>query len=248
MLNTDNIAAGDIGSGDEVENVNSAPLQMGPPSPAVLAKINKLTGQTWEASDWFCYSVWGSDTLVDRGFYSWSEKISAAMANTYEGAPLMYDHSWGVAEGCFGFVVGATRVQLPVIPEDMPQTATCKGANEEIAASGKFYRTQVDLAVRSTNTEIIDRIKTRALNACSTGGKIYNAVEICPHCEVPFFEKDKAGEYICPHLPNDWFYKLMFGDDPDVLFSDYVILDGDYQSCEMSMVPVGALPGAEVIR
>ncbi|MEO1522822.1 MAG: hypothetical protein AAFU78_18870, partial [Cyanobacteria bacterium J06633_2] len=68
--------------------------------------------------------------------------------------------------------------------------------------------------------------------------------------EVDFYEKDKEGNYICPHMPptpwNRWLASY-FGDD-DINWSDYYILDGASDEVELSFCVEGALPAASVLR
>jgi hypothetical protein len=86
----------------------------------------------------------------------------------------------------------------------------------------------------------------------STGGWMLQSDLICPICseshgrKISFWEMDKMDNYICPHyIPSN--YGNMFNSENPEAYAPYAILDGVYDSCELSLVNVPNLPGTGLI-
>lgn len=227
-------------------------LHMGEPTAQQLAKINQYTGETWEASDWFVCAWHASDNLVDRSRERWHLNILQQMAVGQPGRVLMTDHNQRQVNAAVGFAF-----ETALILEDNPDEAIVNTLyaeyNKEIVEEMGLVRLIVWTAI-SADSPAVEGLRRRSLDNCSTGGIVANWKEYCPNCsrdkgyEVGFWDVDKEGRYVCPHLPPYPMLVAWLGDDPEVEFADYIINDGNYDAIELSIVNAGCLPAAKVMR
>ncbi|BAS55381.1 hypothetical protein NIES2135_53340 [Leptolyngbya boryana NIES-2135] len=227
-------------------------LHMGEPTPQQLEKINQYTGETWEASEWFVCAWHASDNLVDRSRERWHLNILQQMTRGQAGRVLMTDHNQREVKSAVGFAF-----ETALILEDNPDPEIVNSLyadyNAEIVDEMGLVRLIVWTAI-SSDSPVIEGLRKRSLDNCSTGGIIRNWREICPNCsrekgyEVGFWDTDKEDRYVCPHLPPYPFLLMWLGDDEDANFADYIINDGQYDAIELSIVNAGCLPAARVMR
>lgn len=238
-----------INTATDIEGLD---LHMGAPSSQQLAKINQLTGETWAAEDWFVCAWHASDNLVDRSRERWHLNILQQMAAKQAGRVLMKDHNSREIDSAVGFAF-----ETALIMESEPDAAIVDSIygeyNQAIVEEMGLVRLIIWTAI-SADSPIVEGLRRRTLDNCSTGGLVINWKEYCPNCskdygrDIGFWELDEEGKYICPHLPPYWWLMMWYGDDPEVRFSDYVVNDGDYDPLELSIVQAGCLPAAKVMR
>jgi hypothetical protein len=238
-----------INTATEIDGLD---LHMGEPSPQQLAKINQLTGETWDASDWFVCAWHASDNLVDRSRERWHLNILQQMAQKQTGRVLIKDHNSRQVDASVGFAF-ETMLILDSDPDPTIVNSIYGEYNQGIVEEMGLVRVIVWTAI-SSDSLVIDGLRKRSLDNHSTRGMIVDWKEYCPNCskdhgrDIGFWELDGDGKYICPHLPPYWWLMMWYGDDPEVRFSDYVVNDGNYDPLELSIVQAGCLPAAKVLR
>lgn len=237
---------------EDATESNGFDLHMGEPTADQLAKINALTGEEWSASDWFVCAWYASDNLVDHSRSRWHLNVLQQMTATQTGKVLIKNHDWRNVDTSVGFAFDAALI-VDDNPDPKVINTMFADHNQKIVDSMGLVRMIVWTALSSDNPAV-EGLKRRRLNDCSTGGTMNNIKEYCPNCteekgrEVSFWEVDKEGDYICPHIPPYPFLLMWYGDDPDMNWADYIVIDGQYESVELSIVQSGCLPAAEVVR
>jgi hypothetical protein len=157
------------------------------------------------------------------------------------------DHSWYSVEDSVGFIFDSFLKQEDKLPP--LQSVGMEEWNQQIFDDEGYWSFYSWVAIASNN-EASDAIATRRSQFVSTGGLLKKAEFICPLCtkehgrDIGVYERDKEGKFICPHsLPGYGYY-----DDSEEEEMPYVVVNGNYDPVEISLVVAGNLPNAQVIR
>ena len=220
-------------------------------------KIEKLLGYEINSDDWVILNLRASDNLVQYSYMKWAKHMLEDMAKTAVGNPLLLDHAWYSVNKSIGFLINSYTLETNQNNEIKHKLGYEK-INKGIIKEEKYISVMMQAAIPKTNENLryIEAIDTGVFNGCSTGGEISKINFICPHCskehgrKVSFNERDENGNYVCPHfIPNDWYYYL-FSDDEEMMnkIADYAEYDGIYENLELSLVNIGNLPNASILR
>jgi hypothetical protein len=237
-------------------------LNRGKPTPDQLDKINQMTGRDSKAEEWYVIPFKASDNLVSRSMRQWHGDVLNQMTDQLKGRPLIVDHNWDNVGDSVGHIFDCVMTNATSAPQSVWDQPGKADLNRAIIAKEGYKAVYCLACVGSDMQNVIDGIESRRLNDCSTGGLLSNIQMLCPNCsddkgrEVSFTEKNKNGEYTCPHMiPSQ--YSGMYSsddDDPDVddlgqtRYADYMTLNGVFDGIELSIVQAGNLPAASVVR
>ena len=232
----------------------------GEPTTEDLDIIQTQTGFKWQSSDWFMFPIRASDNLLWSSWdCAWHPSILRSMVEQYPGQALMVDHNAYEIEDTQGFFARSALVQSGTIPMDYVEAQGNGDNNRKILARSKgWLQVYLQVAVPASETGLIQALKTRQIQDVSTGSIVAESVYYCPNCsakhgiDVPFNYKQADGEYFCPHeMPHPWLkmFAEMFG-ETDINWADYAVMGTDKgdRHFEVSLVGVGNLPSAEVLR
>jgi 2'-5' RNA ligase len=221
-------------------------MYWGTPTPEDLARINLITMQEWEASDWEIVPFKMSDNLIWRSKGKWHPNVLAQMPLEMVCRPIIFDHNWYDSTPSVGLIVDAFLHVESVVPKYF---ARDKKANESILKKEKYQSVYALGAFHADMRPIINGLKSRRYNDVSTGSLIYEGKLICPHCsedygfDVDFRMVDEQGNWVCPHLPPE-----IGSSDTDLPVMEYIVYDGLYDGIELSLCLAGNLPLAGVVR
>lgn len=222
------------------------------PTDIQLQRINELIGWESESSDWIIVNFRASDNLVNRSYRRWSLNVLELMRIKCIENPLLIDHEWDDSDCSAGFIIDSQIVRTTEAP--LNQKLGYEEINQKIIDK-EGYVSLILTAVIKADLGVVEALKHRSINSCSTGGEIDSVRMICPHCteehgrEVTFTETDKLGNFVCPHLiPSTWTTYYAAEEDSEYQIADYIILDGNYENLELSICNIGNLPNAKVIR
>jgi hypothetical protein len=201
----------------------------------------------------FCFM--GSDNLVNRSFRKWHLKTLKQICDKSVGIRLIKNHSWSEVDGIKGYVYKTEMKTFDSIPPGYQQVNGYAEVNQGIVQEEKLNCVYFYVMIPNYDLETVNALKYRLYDSCSTGGTIDNVSLICPHCsaeygrEISFTEKDKTGNYICPHnIPYSFLNpKYIYDEELDYNFADYAEIKGEYDSVELSLVVSGNLPQAKLI-
>ena len=231
----------------------------GPPNDEDLGIIEQVTGFEWQAKDWYMAPLVASNNLMWSSWdCCWHSSVLENMVSQYPGQSLMFNHSFDV-EDTEGFFARAAMVKPESISVDTLNAQGKGRINRQQIEREGFLQVILQAAIPAAETKLIDSVKTRKLQHVSTGSILNGVDYVCPHCskalgrDVSFYEKNTEGQSICPHEIPHPYTKMMaewgwFEDD--IIFADYAILksaEGE-RHYETSMVYVGNLPGAQLLR
>lgn len=205
-----------------------------------------------ESEDELIIKVIASDNLVNRSFYTWDVGVLQQMVNDAHTMPVLINHNWNDVWCGVGHVVDAKLNTLDEIPKNYRQMQKMEKYNQQIVEREGFNQVEMILSIGKNEEEIIEKVKYKNIKNVSTGGWLIKSDLICPICseshgrKVSFWEQDKNDEYICPHLiPSNW--GNIFTTNEESLYAPYAIMDGVYDSCEISLVNIPNLPGTGII-
>lgn len=218
----------------------------GAPKEEDLQKINSyFGGQQTNVEDWFVCCVRASDNLVHRSDEKWSVKVLEHMRDRGNGTNFLINHDWGDIRSSIGFIFdGLLREENPV-----RQRIGKEKYNERIINKEGYIAYYAWVAIPTTE-ESVSAIKQRRAQFISTGGLVDNIRLVCPICteekgeDVGVWDMNDNGKYICPHSLPGWGW----WDGSEDMEMPYVVVDGDYDPVEISLVTSGNLPAAEIVR
>ncbi|EKU98028.1 hypothetical protein Lepto7375DRAFT_7287 [Leptolyngbya sp. PCC 7375] len=238
----------DNGEGDELDT------HIGTPTESQFKAIQQLTNSETSAEDWMVVPFTASNNLVDLGYRRWHQNVLRQMAQGFVGRPHILDHDWYDSESAVSFIFDVKLINDSGTDSKTVEMGGFGDYNKEIIENEGYTWVYMCAAIAKTH-DAAEAIRTRRYNDCSTGSILNQPRMICPNCtrdkgrEVDFYETDKNGDYVCPHLIPSRFMFWLFGDDPDVEFADYAILDAvHHEAVELSSCTRGALPAASVCR
>jgi hypothetical protein len=192
--------------------------------------------------------VIASDNLVNRSFIAWDVEVLQQMVNDAWSISVILNHDWNDVWCSVGYVVDAKLNVFDSIPTNYKQLVKMEEFNKQIVDRDGFNQVEMMVKIGRNEKEIINKIKDKSIKNVSTGGWMLQSDLICPICsethgrKVSFWELDKMDNYICPHyIPSGW--GNMFNSDEPEAYAPYAILDGIYDSCELSLVNIPNLPG-----
>lgn len=218
----------------------------GEPKPEHLAKIQGYLGdRATNSADWFVCCVRASDNVVNRSRRKWSLNILTQMVERTNGCSFMLDHEWGEVEDSVGFVFDG---YLDMEQSPQRQSPGVEEHNSEIIKAEGYWCYYAWVAIPVTNESAI-AIQERRSHFISTGGLVNNLRLLCPICskesgrDIGVYDMNDEGKYLCPHSLPGWGW----WDDSEDMEMPYVIIDGNYDPIEISLVSSGNLPNAEVL-
>lgn len=238
-------------------SLSAVEFALGEPSKSDLSAIASFVGHEVQGDDWFMVSFHASDNLINRSWRRWHQNVLRQMADYYPGCPLIVDHNWAEVEDAVGFITAANLVTDPNPSNDYfkrPDPDENR-LNRKIVKAEGLTVLYLTAAIPRSLSEVVQGVEFRRLHCCSTGGLLSNIRMICPNCsekhgrEVTFTERDKQGEYVCPHeIP--WMGSRLFADESEssIEQADYLWLDGTKDVVELSFCQTGNLPLAGVMR
>lgn len=242
-----------------MSEVDMLGLTKGIPNKEQLATINEFLQESTTAEEWYLLPVRASDNLVSRSLRKWHPNVLQQMLQQYPGTVALIDHEWEEVEDSIGFNLDAELITTPSAPDWIINSPGREEYNQEIISEEGYVSLYVTMAIATDMASIIAGTRYRRLNGVSTGGLLSGIKMICPNCsrdygrEVTFTERNKNGEYLCPHLiPST--YSALYSEDEDEMgereseYADYLVLDGVFDAVEVSVVNSGNLPAAGVLR
>jgi hypothetical protein len=212
------------------------------PTPEQLAVINSHgpRGVKYAAEDVIMVPILASHNLVAHSNLTWSIAALEDMAREFPGKPIELDHAWWSIEKAVGFIFEAFVLRAANAPIEIIEANDNGAKNREILNRDGFAFL-IQYAAFPVTSAALQAIKTNLARDVSTGvftdGEIY-----CPICNVSFDDPR------CPHMPPYQMLLWWFGDDEDVEFAPYYIVDRVVSAVETSLVISGDVPGAEVLR
>ena len=227
---------------------------IGEPTESQFKVIQEMTNADTSPEDWVVVPFAASNNLVDLGYRRWHQNVLQQMAQGFKGRPHILDHDWYDSEYAVSFIFDVKLVNDSETDPEVVEMGGFGDFNREIIDAEGYTWIYMCAAIAKSH-DAAQAIMTRRYNDCSTGSILNNPRMICPNCskehgrDVDFYEKDKNNEYVCPHLIPSRFMFWLYGDDSNVQFADYAILDADHhEAVELSSCTRGALPAASVIR
>lgn len=224
--------------------------KMGTPTPEQMALINTYLPEPGNPEDWFTFEAIASDNLISYSRRRWHPNVLNQMADRvrgYLGKPWVPDHEWE-AQHAFAFTYAAALETAPDAPAGIADIAGYGDYNRAIIAGEGYRYLHLWGAVPRRMEEHVSAFLQGLYHDVSTGGLLYRPRWICPDCsqemgrEVTFTETDEYGEMVCPH----WVAWDLGDTGPK--YASYAIVDGLYNSTEVSVCVEGNLPGAGVMR
>lgn len=232
--------------------------KIGMPDESNLAKINSYLDYQSQAAEWCVIPFKASDNLVSRSIRKWNDGVLSQMATQLKGRPLLIDHNWDKVEDSVGFIYDAWMTHSSTCEESVWNQPGKSEKNKAIIAREGYKAVYCLAAVYDDMQSVIQGIKSRRLNDCSTGGYLSQMKMICPNCTAEkgrittFTEVDKNDEYVCPHLIPSQYTEMYDTSHEDENYqsymADYLELDGLFDGIELSIVQAGNLPAARVQR
>lgn len=231
--------------------------KMGMPDASNLAKINSFLDYESKPEEWQVIPFKASDNLVSRSIRKWNDNVLNQMVTELKGRPLLIDHNWEEVEDSVGFIYDTFITQSSSCDELIWNQPGKAEKNKQIIAREGYKAVYCLAAISADMQTVIQGIKVRRLNDCSTGGYLSQMKMICPNCTsekgrtVTFTEVDKNDEYVCPHLiPSQYseMYDTSHEAEYQSYMADYLELDGLFDGIELSIVQAGNLPAASVCR
>lgn len=231
---------------------------IGEPSSTQLAKIQQMTGIESDASEWLVVPYLASDNFVDKGYRRWHLSSLAQFAAGFVGRENILDHNWYEVDSGIGFIFDALLIQQDDCDEETLSGYNFGEYNRKILEKEGYCWLYLCAAIPA-QSETADKIRKRIYNDCSTGSSLESPFMLCPNCseqkgrDVSFWERDKNGDYVCPHLvPTKWgktFVSMYGSGEPEPNWADYAVLGAAVNKpVEHSLCRSGALPAARIIR
>lgn len=217
------------------------------PTPEELKQIQSFAplGVTYKAEELAVVTMYVSDNLVQRSNEKWSLNCLQQMARTYPGQKFIADHNWHEADDAMGLVFDAKLEELEPDSVALSKFGN-QSANRKIVKSEGYWRLTLKVFI-DADSEILKDIKYRRLYDLSTGG-IWKTMPdyYCPNCSAKKGQLITFEDESCPHDFPSSMAKFFFGNDPEWRFADYILVDGEIYSTEISSVVVGDLPAAAI--
>ena len=232
----------------------------GTPQASELKMISQWTGYPADPEDWEMVTLRASDNLTWMSYpAAWHPNVLQQMVAQFPGKTLLLDHNSYEVENAKGFFVKTALVSSESAPSEVMNNFGRGKINRAIVkAHGGWLQVYVMAAIHKDNEELIDRIKSRSIQDCSTGSYLNGVHQYCNICskkygrDIDVYEKDEDGKYICPHeIPSPMMLFLRDAGylSEDTPFMDWVTLDGEGQvHYETSFVVKGNVGSASVIR
>jgi len=204
--------------------------------------------------DYYTVCFQASDNLVNRSYRKWSLICLEQMVEKSIDIPLIINHDWDDVDAIKGFVYKTEMVKFDIVPEGYKQVLGYEEINKKIVQKEGLNIVLFYCAIPKFLEEDIQKLES-IYNSCSTGGILLKVKLVCPNCsetrgvETTFTEKDKNGDYVCPHnIPSFWSAYYCDEETSEYDFADYAEIKGDYDSVELSIVVSGNLPNARIKR
>jgi len=215
---------------------------VGTPSDAQLSLIQRQApkGVIYHAENFVSVPILVSHNFMSHSNGVWHSDSLEAMARLFPGHPIALDHNWDEVESAVGFIYDAFTIRTIDAPINILNAADYFDVNRQILAKDGFIALilQAAFPVASAAAMAIGESRARYV---STGG-LASRETTCPHCNTSFDDP------LCPHDEPHPLTLYFYGDDPSFNFATHYIRGQFLAAIESSLVVMGNLPGAEILR
>lgn len=221
----------------------------------VQAYLQNIESSENQSEDYEYFTFMASDNLINFSYRKWSTEILNQMAKNHANIPLILNHEWDAVETTLGYCTKSWIEKSENLPNSYSQVPGMEKFNKKIVEKEGLHNLYLKFAVPKHLELEIKHLKTGIYNFVSTGGLLLKPEFVCPNCtelrgeKTTFTQKDKKGNYVCPHaMPHPWLFQYFDEDElADMEIADYVIIDGDYSPSELSLVVAGNYPSAKKV-
>jgi hypothetical protein len=174
-----------------------------------------------------------SDNFVSRSKRKWTIQALDSITRLLPGLSYQLDHDWDEVDTVRGLVFEAKRLQLDSVPYEILAAAGNEDLNRTVFSSEGYSPVIAHVAFPATS-QLLSGLQLGAIGRVSIGG--FMATDVCcPECDTSFRNPK------CPHYPPSRWWP----DDPDT--TDYAIWQDTTDLCELSLVTIPDVPGAQTI-
>jgi hypothetical protein len=216
---------------------------IGIPDEQQMAKIAALLpygSEDPKPKDFRYVTFVASDNFVNRDLMAWSLGCLQGMAASSYGKSLLMDHDWWDCEDVQGVIFDSRIVRYADAPSEVIDAIGQRDCNlSQMRRDSGYITLEIDVFFPS-DSKTLEYIASGVYQNCSTGGiriTPSGALSglICPLCNVSFSDPS------CPHT-----IPIPYESHPDP--APYAIKDGFTELIELSVVVLGNLPNAGVLR
>lgn len=234
---------------DEPEYVGMAKYKMGIPSDEDWEKMKRYLpngGYGAKKQEYLVAAFVASNNFVWRSFGKWSTDALKTMTMQYPSKPFLTDHHDYIGN-VKGFVYDSEYVNNIVVARNILESVN-KDANYEILNS-EGYNELITKVAFVSGSDFAEKMRKGMYDAVSTGSLVNTNKYKCP-LDGTYFGEGKRW-YQCAHghnMPSPsliyWYY-----DEEDIEnIAPYYEVEEVTDTVELSMVTMGNLPGARMIK